>query len=135
MPRSGPAPSSSGRRKPRPRTSLPEGSMSTPGAAGSQVWITANMVIACDAPDLDMTASYGDIRGLFMRLPSPGAGSARAFASWHCWRAIAYVILVLQRTDRPAERMIRLEVAIAAGEGRTRGIRERFDGHSQRGPP
>jgi len=33
---------------------------------------------------------------------------------------MAYVILFVQRKDRPAERKIRQEVAIAAGEGRTR---------------
>jgi len=40
-----------------------------------------------------------------------------------CWDAIACVILFVQRKDRPAESMIRLDVAIAAGEGRTRRIR------------
>jgi hypothetical protein len=34
---------------------------------------------------------------------------------------ISYVILFVQRKDRPAERMFRLEVAIAAGAGRIMG--------------
>ncbi len=50
-------------------------------------------------------------------------GLAAGVCVCRCWHAIAYVILFVQGKDRPAERMIRLDVAIAAGEGRTRGIR------------
>jgi hypothetical protein len=53
----------------------------------------------------------------------PGKPLADEATSSRCWHAIAYVILFVQGKDRPAERMIRLDVAIAAGEGRTRGIR------------